>query len=212
MTLVICVSHLSNRWKRLARTLYACRNQVVPFFLLLTSATHSLQLLHSPSQTSGLPSMRRVSSGSRNALPVAALMPCVKLLSYQKAEFLRTSQRPGLHIPHCTSVSIVVDADMVKTHPSLALVPGPADPAWCVEVAFEAQLLLARLQLGIARIHIFGRRLQRFLEQASVQLGRIAELAIWRVERTAFATALEHAKDAVGEQRRWIRKLWHVGS
>lgn len=73
---------------------------MVPFFLLLTRAIQSLQLLHSPSQTSGFPSMRLVSKGSLNALPVAALMPCVKLLSYQKALFFNTSHRPGLQMPH----------------------------------------------------------------------------------------------------------------
>ena len=81
-------------------TLYACLNQVVPFFLLLTSAIHSLQLPQRPSHTSGFPSMRLVSWGSWKGLPVAALIPWVKLLSYQKAEFLSTSHRPGLQIPH----------------------------------------------------------------------------------------------------------------
>lgn len=81
-------------------TLYACRNQVVPFFLLLTSAIHSPQLPQSPSQTSRLPSVRRVSCGPWNAAPVAALTPCVKDLSYQNALFFRTSHRPGLQSPH----------------------------------------------------------------------------------------------------------------
>ncbi len=73
---------------------------MVPFFLLLTSAIHSLQLPQRPSQTSGLPSIRRVSWGSWNGLPVAALMPWVNDLSYQKAEFFSTSHRPGLQMPH----------------------------------------------------------------------------------------------------------------
>jgi hypothetical protein len=82
------------------RTLYACRNHVVPFFLLLTSGIHSPQLPHNPSQISALPSIRLVSLGGSNARPVAALTPCVKLLSYQNAEFFSTSHRPGLQIPH----------------------------------------------------------------------------------------------------------------
>ena len=89
-----------SNYNSMVRTLYACLNQVVPFFLLLTSATHSPQLLQSPSQTSELPSILLVFSGASNAWPVAALMPCVKLLSYQKAEFLSTSHRPGLQMPH----------------------------------------------------------------------------------------------------------------
>jgi hypothetical protein len=81
-------------------TLYACLNHVVPFFLLLTSAIHSPQLPQRPSQTSRLPSVRRVSCGPWNAAPVAALTPCVNDLSYQNALFFSTSHRPGLHSPH----------------------------------------------------------------------------------------------------------------
>ena len=86
--------------KKCKSTLYACRNQVVPFFLLLISAIHSPQLLHKPSQTPGCPSIRLVSVGPSKAIPVAALIPWVKLLSYQYPEFFRTSHLPGLQIPH----------------------------------------------------------------------------------------------------------------
>lgn len=103
---------------------------MVPFFLLLTRATHSLQLPHRPSHTSGFPSMRRVSCGSWKGCPVAAEIPWVKLLSYcyskyvsslaflergflrdkienrhtQNALFFNTSHRPGLQIPHHPSL------------------------------------------------------------------------------------------------------------
>ena len=63
-------------------TLYACLNQVVPFFLLLVNSIQLPQLLQSPSQTSGRPSIRLVLLGPSNVAP-AALTPWRNLLSYQ---------------------------------------------------------------------------------------------------------------------------------
>src|SRR5712671_6571938 len=75
--LVTVLMNPGTRGGKSGRTLYAWRNHVVPFFLLLTNGIQSAQVPHKPSQMSTLllPSILLVSWGGSNARPVAALTP-----------------------------------------------------------------------------------------------------------------------------------------
>lgn len=54
----------------------------------------------------------------------------------------------------------------------------PADPAWCVEVTLEPEVLLMRLHLRVLGVHVLRRRWDLLLLQRGIEIWGVGEVGV----------------------------------
>jgi hypothetical protein len=119
--------------------------------------------------------------------------------------------RETLVVPECAVLQHEPAARLADSAPAFALVAVPAHPPWRVEVAVEAELLLVGKQVWVRRVHVFGRWRDVLFVERGVEVWRVGEVGVVRVEGVRVCVALEHAEEAVGEEGWWgFELVWFV--
>jgi len=71
---------------------------------------------------------------------------------------------------------------LADSTPPFALIPMTPDPSRRVEIAVKAKFLLVGDQIRIARIHVFRGRWYLFFVERRIEIGRITQIGVMRVQ------------------------------
>jgi hypothetical protein len=86
---------------------------------------------------------------------------------------------------------------LANSTPSFALIPVTSHPSRRIEIAVKAKLLLVWYQIRIARVHVFRRGRNLLLVERCIEIGRIAQISVMRVQRVRVGIALQHTEQPV---------------
>lgn len=119
------------------------------------------------------------------------------------------SMREGLVVPVGRVLEDEPATGFADAAPAFTFVAMPADPARCVQVTLEPEVLLPGNQIGIRWIHVLLWRRGLLLRQGAKQVRRVGELGVTAVQGVRVRVGLEHAEEAMRQQRcgRWLERV-----
>lgn len=120
------------------------------------------------------------------------------------------AMRETLVIPESRVLQHKPTTRLADPAPAFALISMATHPSGRVQVAFEPQLLFMRNKILVGRIHILRRRWDLFFVEGGIQIRGIRKICVVPVERMWISIALEHAEQAMGEQRRRLVVMVHI--